>query len=173
MKISHTTNKVIAVISILFASHALAAPKYLSEGERLFINNYNDNQSATYSISKPGVSSWLENAKYHSSDNMPACLVMYTERLNEAQIKQFIDDIDISTRNDRKLTVESYKGTLVFVDRDTGYIGHTDTSYTIKTKDNLTFGQLLYSVGGYENSHVEISFSRGCKALALPPYYPS
>lgn len=131
-------------------------------------------QKATYNISYPGSDAWLDNGKFHVTDKMPACLIVVSgnDSLDAKQLEKFINELDVTTRNERKLPLESYKGTWTFVDRDPFNSSFIDTPYIIKTKNNLTFGQLLQYVGGTQDSRVSIYFDRGCADLATRAYLP-
>ena len=135
------------------------------------INNYF--HKATYNISHPGSDAWLENGSYHATKKMPACLIILGVSLGTKQLQQFINNLDITTINDRKLSLETYWGTWTFLDKTPWNSSFGDTPYIIKPKDNLTFGQLLQYVGGTQQSKVTIEFSRGCAALAIRPYLPA
>ncbi|MBA3662368.1 MAG: hypothetical protein H0W64_11600 [Gammaproteobacteria bacterium] len=125
-----------------------------------------------YHISYPGSDAWLDNGAYHVTKKMPACLVVLAESLDTNQLVKFIKGLDVTTFGNRKLSLEQYKGTLIFVDRDPWNSSFGNTPYVIQPKDNLTFGQLLQYVGGTQNSKVSIEFSRGCAVLASRPYLP-
>ena len=103
---------------------------------------------------------------------MPACIYVLGARLDAKQLEKFVTGLDVTTIGGRKLLLDRYKGTWTFVDKDT-YASHfppsENTSYVIKTKNNLTFGQLLQSVGG-QDSPIFIKFTRGCLEIATRPY---
>lgn len=98
--------------------------------------------------------------------------VVKGDSLSAKQLEKFINGLDVTTIGDRKLSLEQQKGTWTFVDKDPWNASFSATPYIIKSKNNLTFGQLLQYVGGTQNTRVSIEFSRGCAALAIRPYLP-
>lgn len=143
----------------------------LHETDHLNLALIDTHHEAIYDIPMAGEDTWLEDGLVHVTSIMPACLVVTGQKLDARQLKQFIDGLDIRTQG-KNLTAEQYKGTWTFVDRRPFTSTFGDTYYIIKAKDNMTFSELLQSVGANADSIVYIDFSRGCKELALPPYMP-
>ncbi len=173
MKLKYLQYCFLALTSIVSVTvHASSASIDLSEGMSLNIESGDYFQQAVYRISYPGSDAWLENGDYHVTDKMPACLIVTASDLSSDQLQKFIDDLDVTTKYDRELPLETYKGTLTYVDKDPFNSSFGDTPYTIKTKNNLSFGQLLQYVGGTQSSRVFIFFNRGCAELATRAYLP-
>lgn len=173
MKFKHLKYPFLALASIAsIAAHAYASTINLDEGMSLNIEPADYFQEAVYSIRYPGSDAWLENGEYHVTDKMPACLIVTADNLSRDKLDKFINDLDVSTLNDRKLPLDTFRGTRTYVDKDPFNSSFVDTPYTIKTKDNLSFGQLLQYVGGTQSSRVFIFFNRGCADLATRAYLP-
>lgn len=154
------------------ASFANNASIKLSEGMSFNIQSGEYFQNATYEINNPGYDGWVDNGVVHTTDKMPSCLIVIADKLDRVKLDKFLHDIKITTWS-RELSLEFYKGTLIYVDRDPFNSHFMPTPYIIETRNNLTFGQLLKLVGGTEESMVSIEFNRGCRSIATRAFLPA
>ena len=167
-KIKNIIPMTLAILSISTAANAGLGNGY---GINIDVNEHS--QSETWSIHDPGIGLWIENGAWQYSDKLPACLLVLKENLDDSKFNQFLEELDATTVGHRKLPLESFRGTWSFVDRDPQNSSFVETDYYVKTKNNMTFGQLLQYVGGTQDSRVVIFFDEGCTELNPRAFLPT
>lgn len=145
----------------------------LTDGYGITITINEHTQKETWGISDPGIFVWIENGRWLYTDKMPACLVVIGESINADDLNKFVHGLEAITHRSDTLSPELFNGTWTFVDRDPFNSPFVDSYYEVRTQSNMTFGQLLQSVGGTKDSRVEIHFNRGCTDLNPRAFHPS